>query len=95
MEFSGKSCIRQNFGFSGSLLEIPGTPGGVLIFRDFPGKNGRVGQYATILDWIGNVQQSDSYSMGSHELVCQRAFSWSFSASPSPKEALSEIWPMD
>ena len=45
MEFSGKSCIRQNFGFSGSLLEIPGTPGGVLIFRDFPGKNGRVGQY--------------------------------------------------
>ena len=46
MEFSGKSCIRQNFGFSGSLLEIPGTPGGVLIFRDFPGKNGRVGQYA-------------------------------------------------
>ena len=33
--------------------------------------------------------------MGSHELVCQRAFSWSFSASPSPKEALSEIWPMD
>ena len=45
MELSGKSCIRQNFGFSGSLLEIPGTPGGVLIFRDFPGKNGRVGQY--------------------------------------------------
>ena len=33
--------------------------------------------------------------MGSHELVCQRAFSWSFSASPSSKEALSEIWPMD
>ena len=29
--------------------------------------------------------------MGSHELVCQRAFSWSFSASPSPKEALSEM----
>ena len=46
MEFSGKSCIRQNScDFSGILLEIPGTPGVVLISRDFPGKTGRVGQY--------------------------------------------------
>ena len=45
MEFSGKSCIKRNCDFSGSLLEIPGTPGVVLISRDFPGKTGRVGQY--------------------------------------------------
>ena len=48
MEFSGKSCIRRNCDFSGSLLEIPGTPGVVLISRDFPGKTGRVGQYGII-----------------------------------------------